>query len=192
MIAGKIVAPNSEVTGTRLCTAYQIPIGDLVYNVYDTPGLDALGLGTDPVTKLIVGMQDGVHLLVFCMQGRITGDAVAIYKHFSRSLLEKVPVIIVITGLEHEDPMHSWWTKNQAAFDDYDMLFTDYACVTTLRGKGSVFAAQYEESKKIVSRLIATRCSKEGQRAVSFHSVLVFYLIRLSLGVAHAGENSES
>ena len=53
MITGNVVAPISEATGTRTCSVYPIPIGELVYNVYDTPGLDALGLGTDPVTKLI-------------------------------------------------------------------------------------------------------------------------------------------
>ena len=176
MIAGDIVAPISEATGTRSCTAYPIPIGELVYNLYDTPGLDALGLqnGIDKVTKLIKDMHDGVNLLVFCMRGRITEDAIAIYKHFS--LLIKVPVIAVITGLEHEDPMESWWTKNSAAFKVYDMLFEDHACVTTLRGKRSIFAAQYEQSKNTVRDLIATHCLQNGQRAVSSCFVFTFYM----------------
>jgi len=164
MIAGNVVTPISEVTGTRSCSVYPILIGELVYNVYDTPGLDALGLGTDPVTKLIRDMHDGVDLLVFCLQGRITEDTVAIYKHFSWPLLVNVPVIAVITGLEHEDPMQSWWTKNQAAFKRHGMSFADCACVTTLRGKGSIFAIQYEESMNTVRAMIATRCLPKGQR----------------------------
>ena len=173
MIAGKVVAPTSEATGTRSCSVYPIPIGELVYNVYDTPGLDALELGSDPVTKLIKDMHGGVDLLVFCLRGRLTEDAVAIYKHFSWSLLVNVPVIAVITGLEHEDPMQSWWTKNNAAFMGYGMLFADCACVTTLRGKGSIFAIQYEESMDAVRAMIATRCLPKGQREVSF--VCTFY-----------------
>ena len=185
MIAGNVVAPISEVTGTDSCSIYPIPIGELVYNVYDTPGLNALELGTDPVTKLIRDMQDGVNLLVFCMRGRITEDAVAIYEHFSRSLLVKVPVIAVITGLEHYDPMQSWWTKNHAAFMGYGMLFADYACVTTLRGKGSIFAIQYEESMNTVRALIATRCLPKGQRAVSSCFVFTFYMLTLVTRLSH-------
>ena len=186
MIAGNVVAPISEVTGTRSCSIYPIPIGELVYNDYDTPGLDALGLGTDPVTKHIRDLQDDVNLLVFCMRGRLTEDAVAIYiyKYFSRSILAKVPVIAVITRLEHEDPMQSWWTKNHGAFMEYGMLFADYACVTTLRGKGSIFAIQYEESMNTVRTLIATFGN---QRAVSSCFVLTFRMLTLvtSLRLSH-------
>jgi hypothetical protein len=146
----------------------------LVYNLYDTPGLDALGLGTDKVTKLIRDMQDGMNLLVFCMRGRITEDAVAIYKYFSLLVNLKVPMIAVITGLEHEDPMRSWWTKNHAAFKGYGIFFADYACVTTLRGKGSIFAIQYEESMDTVRALtplrglIANRCLQNGESGKFF------------------------
>jgi hypothetical protein len=185
MIAGNVVAPTSEVTGTRSCSVYPIPIGELVYNVYDTPGLDALGLGTDPVTNLIRDMQDGVDLLVFCLRGRLTEDAVDIYKHFSSSLLVKVPVVAVITGLEHEDPMQFWWTRNQAVFTEYGMLFADYACVTTLRGKGSVFAIQYEESMNTVRALIASRCLPKGQREVSSCFVLTLYMLTLVTRLSH-------
>lgn len=153
----------------------------MVYNLYDTPGLDALGLGTDKVTKLIRDMQDGVNLLVFCMRGRITEDAVAIYKYFSLLVNLKVPMIAVITGLEHEDPMRSWWTKNHAAFKGYGIFFADYACVTTLRGKGSIFAIQYEESMDTVRGLIVDRCLENGQRAVSSCFVLTFYMFKLTL-----------
>ena len=104
------------------------------------------------------------------MRGRITENSVAIYKHFSR--LVKVPVIAVITGLEHEDSMQAWWTKNHAVFKGYGMLFDNHACVTTLRGKKSIFAAQYDESMNIVRDLITTHCSPDGQRAVSSWFVL--------------------
>ena len=173
MIAGDVVAPVLEATGTRSCTAYPIRIGELVYNIYDTPGLGALGLGTDKVTRLIRDMHDDVNLLVFCMRGRITEDGIAIYKHFTQ-LVKAAPVIAVITGLEHEDPMESWWTKNQAAFNVYGLLFEGHACVTTLRGKRAIFAAQYEESMNAVRNLIATHCLPNGQGAVS--SYFVFYL----------------
>ena len=187
MIAGDAVTPISETTETRTCTAYPVPIDKVEYIIYDTPGLDsnALRLGTDKVTKLIRGMQDGVNLLVFCMRGRITEDSVAIYKHFSR--LVEVPVIAVITGLEHEDPMQSWWTKNKATFKERDLLFADTACVTTLRGKESKFATQYKESKSAVKGLIETHCSPDGRRPVSSCFVLTssFYMSFSTLNVDH-------
>ena len=171
MISGDVVAPISGTTGTRICSAYPTSIGEFAYNLYDTPGLDsnALRLGTDKVTKLIRDMHDGVNSLVFCMQGNITDDTFAIYKHFSR--LVKVPVIAVITGLEQEDPMEASWTKNGAALKEYGMSFADTACVTTLRGKRSIFATQYDESKNNVRNLIAAHCLLNGQRAVSSCSV---------------------
>ena len=87
MIARNTVAPISEVTGTRSCAACPIQIGGkLDHEVYDTPGLDAPGLRPDPVTKLIESLQEGVSLLVFCLRGRITEDAVAIYQQFSQRL----------------------------------------------------------------------------------------------------------
>lgn len=164
MIAGSTVAPISEVSGTRSCAAYPMEIGGLDYDIYDTPGV--AGLRPDPVTKLVDSLRDGVSLLVFCLRGRITEDAVAIYQHVSQRL-KGVPVVIVITGLEHEDPMESWWTKNEAIFDGYRMSFNGHACVTTVRGKGSIFASQYEESAVAVRDLITKHCLKDGQRAES-------------------------
>ena len=183
MIAGDTVAPISEVSGTRSCAGYTIQIGGLVYDVYDTPGVDAPGLRPDPVTQLVESLQDGVSLLVFCLRGRITEDAVAIYQHFSRRL-KRVPVVIVITGLEHEDPMESWWRKNEKVFDGYRMSFNGHACVTTLRGKRFIFASQYEESAVAVRDLITTHCLKDGQRAVCSYFVIAFLLLTLSEGVA--------
>lgn len=179
MIAGDIVAPVSEVTGTRTCAAYSLQIRELKYNVHDTPGIQGRKLGT--VTKYISSLPDGVGLLVFCMRGRITEDAVAIYQHFSR-VLHGVPAVVVITGLEHEDPMQSWWTNNQAHFVGYGMSFKGSACVTTQRGKRSMFATQYEDSKKSVEALIATYFNQE---VVSFYIVLAFHVLTWSQGIAH-------
>lgn len=186
MIARTSVAPiSNDLRGTHDCTVYPIQLGELEYAVYDTPGIDATALGTDPVTKLVEDLQHGVCLLVFCMRGRVTEDAAAIYQHF-RSLFKKVPVLAVITGLEHEDPMESWWTKNHSVFDKNDMSFIDHACVTTLRGKGSVFARQYEDSTKVVRNLIAACCLKEGQKAVNSFLVLSFFILTSSPGIAKA------
>jgi predicted GTPase len=173
MIARTTVAPiSNDLTGTRCCAVYPIQIGESEYAVHDTPGIDATALGTDRVTQLVESLQDGVGLLVFCMRGRITEDVVAIYQYFSQSLLQGVPVVVVITGLEHEDPMEAWWTENHSVFEEYEMLFIGHACVTTLRGKGSMFTGQYEDSMVAVGDLIAAHCLKKGQRAVNFFFVL--------------------
>lgn len=56
MIAGTNV--QSNLCGTPVCTAYPIQLGELEYAVYDTPGIDATELGTDPV--IVEGLQPGV------------------------------------------------------------------------------------------------------------------------------------
>ena len=181
MIAGKTVAAISEVSGTRSCEVYPIQIGGTVYNVYDTPAVYAPGF--NPVSKLVESLQDGVSLLVFCLRGRITEDALAIYQHFSQRL-KRVPVVIVVTGLEHEDPMESWWGKNKKTFDEYHMSFNGHACVTTLRGKGSIFASQYEKSTFAVRDLITTHCLRDGLGPVCSYIVLAFLMLTLSQGGA--------
>ncbi|KAF8830347.1 hypothetical protein HHX47_DHR2000506 [Lentinula edodes] len=75
-----------------------------------------------------------------------------------------VPIVIVVTGLEDQEPtMDSWWTENKYAFDKYDMHFVDHACITATLGKkmkNGEFRNQeeYNESKVLLRDLIVERC----------------------------------
>lgn len=67
---------------------------------YDTAGID-------PIAHLVPHLQGDVDLFVFCMRGRISEGMVSIYQVFSPLAL----AVVVITGLEHEDSMESWWAN---------------------------------------------------------------------------------
>jgi len=71
-----------------------------------------------------------------------------------------VPIVIVVTGLEHEDPMEKWWEINRAEFAKHRMEFWGHACITTSKGKklrsgeGYMFEEEYAFSQGVVRELI--------------------------------------
>jgi hypothetical protein len=105
---------------------HPITISQSTYNIYDTPGIDPNTIGSDPIAHFVPHLQGDVGLLVFCMRGRISEGIVSIYQVFSHLAPASV---VVITGLEHEDSMESWWEKNEASFIKYAMHFHDHAVI---------------------------------------------------------------
>ena len=158
MIVKQPVAPvsNSPMPTTQQSACYPVYIQDSSYHIYDTPGIDPENIGVDNVTQLSHDLQ-GVSLLVFCMRGRITEGMVKIYEAFSNP--GRIPAVIVITGLENEDDMESWWERNQYDIGRSGMQFDGHACVTGSKGKklSNRYASDddYKQSQKVVRDLIA-------------------------------------
>jgi hypothetical protein len=150
---------------------HPITIGRSTYNIYDTPGIDPDAMESDPIAHLVPHLQGKVGLLVFCMCGRISEGIVSIYQVFSHL----APAVIVITGLEHEDSMESWWARNEVSFINYTMHFYDHACVTTIRGKqiqnGFTFDLEYKESQEAIRCLIS-----RDYKVISFFSSFSLFL----------------
>ncbi|KAL4062059.1 hypothetical protein V8B97DRAFT_1921148 [Scleroderma yunnanense] len=44
---------------------------------------------------------------------------------------KEVPIALVVTGLEKEDVMHSWWMNNTSLLEEHRLVFNTHACVTT-------------------------------------------------------------
>lgn len=70
-----------------------------------------------------------------------------------------VPIVLVVTGLENEEPMENWWKENCDELLKYGLEFEDHACITATRGKVrgngvQIFDKEYEESRKEVKSLI--------------------------------------
>ncbi|KAH7908246.1 hypothetical protein BJ138DRAFT_1158135 [Hygrophoropsis aurantiaca] len=170
MLSESMVAPISS--GATGCTfrhvRYPVLINGETYNLYDTSGLDEGEQGKvakqDAIAQLyqlIVDLEDGVSLLVFCMRGpRIKEAAHKNWRLFHEVFCKKtVPIVIVVTGLEQEDPMDGWWRANKAAFHKYQMIPSGNACITATRGKQTrsgryVFEDEFEESRLKVAKLI--------------------------------------
>jgi len=86
--------------------------------LHDTTGLNEAGMGTVPVKdapvnlhNLVHSLYDGINLLVYCVCGpRIKQNMVEKYTMFYKLFCQKkVLVVIIIMGLENENPpMESW------------------------------------------------------------------------------------
>jgi hypothetical protein len=163
------------VTFTNTC--YTKMISNLPCQLFDTVGLNEGSGGLVDVQaaigglyKLIRKLDNGVNLLVYVMRApRITEAARQNYELFHNVFCQKkVPIVIVITGLENEDNMDEWWEKNEHVFDDYKMKFNGHACITACKGKVvrgiPRYKEEYEESKKKVERLIYDACRAEPWR----------------------------
>jgi hypothetical protein len=118
--------------------AYDVPINGVQYRIYDTAGAD--GDRMDPggflnaivnADKLMKELKDkgGVHLLLYCIKaGRIPPTFVTNYRLFYDFFFEeKIPVALIVTHLEREDPMDDWYMQNKGSFK--------YHAVNTTRPK---------------------------------------------------------
>jgi tRNA U34 5-carboxymethylaminomethyl modifying GTPase MnmE/TrmE len=168
---GDLAEVSSSTRGvTRENTPYIKTINTQKFRVYDTAGLHEGSNGTvsqrsaiEALGTLIRELADGVHLLVFVMRApRITVVAQQNYKVFFDAICDKkVPIVIVVTGLELEDDREGWWSEQKPNFDQQEMLFSGHACITATRGNrrrdGCAFEAEYKQSKKEVAQLIYNR-----------------------------------
>ena len=127
----------------------------------NTSYLDAIGNAHD----LIVSLQKkgGVHGLLFCIRGgRISDTVQRNYTLFYEFLCqERVPLTLIITGLENEpDDMDSWWALNRAHVEKSGIASVAHVCITTIKGYNNVYEKRYIESRKKVHVLL-TKLTRE-------------------------------
>ena len=146
---------------------YVKEFGGCRLNIFDTVGLNEGARGTvsapqaiEGLYRLMRGLDDGVSLLVYVVRGpRLKNSARKNYEMFFEFFCEKkVPIVLVITGLENEEDMDEWWKRNEAAFCEEGMTFSGAACITATRGKRNLLAKEFEESREKVEKLILKYC----------------------------------
>lgn len=168
-----------EVAGTSSaasgCTfqshPYEVDIAGKPFRLWDTAGLGEGDKGTathkeaaQNLFKLICGLEDGLGLLVYCVRGpRIKEGTAKNYEMFHTVFCQgKVPIVLMMTGLEQEEPMKGWWPDNKDAFERHNMGFRGTACVTTTKGKKKhgqyVYEEEYQESRERSRDLILETC----------------------------------
>ncbi|KZS92284.1 hypothetical protein SISNIDRAFT_393112, partial [Sistotremastrum niveocremeum HHB9708] len=169
---------SSDAAGcTFQSTPYPVEISGSHYTVWDTAGLNEATTvpAKDAVTnafKLIQKLQGGICLLLYVIRGpRVKEFTIKNYQMFYEGFCQKnVPIILVVTGLEEEDDMDDWWTRNKWVFDRKGMTFSGQACITASKGKWKasrqVFAyeEEYQESMGKVTRLIKQHALKQPWR----------------------------
>jgi hypothetical protein len=125
--------------------------------------LDALVKAHALITSL--KEQGGIHGLLFCIRGgRISETAQKNYHLFHEFLCQgKVPLTLIVTGLENEpDDMDDWWTRNKAHVDMCGISSSMQVCITTTMGYKGVYTARYLESGEKVRNMLREIGDGEG------------------------------
>lgn len=111
--------------------------------------------------RLMTKLDGGIDLLMFCMRGpRIKTSMHANWKVFHEIICKKkVPIVLIVTGLEEEEDMDAWWTTNEGAFNKQGLYPDATACITATRGKrlknGTYrFEEEFKESQTKVRNII--------------------------------------
>ena len=151
----------------------------MLYNFWDTTGLDEGSEGTVPAeeaeNKLKELMRDlahsgGINLIIYCIRcTRLTRALRRNYDLFYVALCqERVPVALVVTGLEHQQgEMETWWVQNEAALRRHEMRFNAHACVTTVNTQDPVIQQRRSESRARLCDLVRQHSMFPGWKADS-------------------------
>ena len=166
---------NAAIGCTFESVPYDAELSDHKYRLWDTAGLNEGEYGNVSADRAIESLQElvqslkdgGVSLLVYCIRGSRLRDIVKInYDIFHTIICDgKVPIVVVITGLENEDDMEDWWLDNASDFDRRGMQFRGHACITTTKGKimksgEHMFQEEYNRSVELVREVIVAKCAE--------------------------------
>lgn len=168
MLAGSEVAKMSG--GAVGCTfesigyAINIPGGPAIA-IWDTAGLSEGSKGTltpkeaiDNIFELTGSLSSGVSLLIYCVRGRINDGTLKNYQIFEAFCECKVPVALVVTGLEEVENRDLWWTENEEFYKREGLSPKYHACVVTTKGRKNVYEDYYMESTTVVQKMIKDAC----------------------------------
>ncbi|KAF7982823.1 hypothetical protein HWV62_25768 [Athelia sp. TMB] len=130
--------------------------------LWDTAGLNETSRGSvstaDAIADLYRLIQElnpaGISLLIYCVRGRIHETTVKNYNMCMNFCRRKVPIVLVVTGLEHEENRNDWWKENKQHFTEKGMEFTACACAVTFEGPEKKHAQQYRDSATDVQEMI--------------------------------------
>ncbi|KAG1886598.1 P-loop containing nucleoside triphosphate hydrolase protein [Suillus subluteus] len=174
-IAREHLAETSDnATGCTLDhKRYPVTISDQRFVLFDTAGLGEGPAGTVPdavakrqLKRLLRNLMssrspsDGIDLLVYCVSFKTTALVRAYNTFYSEVCKKKVPIVVVITGLENEPNMENWWDNNKGKFKS--MHFAAHACVTALQeypGIPGDVTRRIAESSDTLCNLLVNNCS---------------------------------
>jgi len=163
LMAGQHIAKTSPDIEHNLCLGeHALKFNGHGYKVFETAGLRRTRLGMKEYLDIIVDMHNliakldnegGINLLIFCVRAsKDTAILQTNYQLFYKWLCEgKVPVVLVLTGLEREQNMEDWWNRHQQR---YDIRVDGHACITTANRLDGRQQGLYEESRRLVRELV--------------------------------------
>lgn len=155
---------------------YLVDISGQKFALIDTAGLNEGTAGTvtpKQAKQQLKGLldklmshkspSDGIDLLVYCVRNTTAPRAIldaydTVYSGTCRK--KRVPIVVVVTGLESETPMESWWDAHKEIFNS--MHLAGHACVTTIQeypGIPEYLTRRVAQSSEILRDLIMKKCS---------------------------------
>ena len=172
LLARKYVAKVSS--GVFGCTTpshhYDIsPTGNAdhtPYRFWDTAGLNEGEQGTVPARdaldllyNLVKGLRN-ISLVIYCVRGARFTDIARVNYDLSWGIMceGRVPIVLVVTGLEQESDMDQWWTNYGKDVKGMGMTFEGHACVTTTKGRNNLYEQEYLQSADKVWTLVQKHC----------------------------------
>lgn len=196
MLAGHDVAETSDDTTGCMFESKKyaidtIPSGPPI-TLWDTTGLNEGHPGSRAVQTAISNLYNlsrslhGVNLLVYCVRGRINETTIKNYEMLKTFCEGKVPVALVVTGLESIEDRDAWWQKNKVFYTRAGLVFKDHACVVTTKGPYDegryAYEDDYGKSTTAVQAMIARACLPTPWRARrGWFSVLAAPIARMLL-----------
>src|SRR5258705_3988141 len=117
MLAGEEVAEVSSLVWgcTTSAQSYDIKIENKTYKLWESSGLNEGEEGSVPAEKAIKDLFNlvkgiSVNLIIYCVRGCRFTDIVRVnFDLFCGIICEgKVPVVLVVTGLEQEEVLDDW------------------------------------------------------------------------------------
>lgn len=129
--------------------------------ITDTVGLNEAANGTvspkDSIAQLIKLLhesKDGYNLLIQVMKApRITDTLKQNYELFYKKMTDcNVPILLVVTGCENEDPMMQWVDDNRIHFESEDLLYSEI--FATCFAKGGRLEPVYTELRQESAQII--------------------------------------
>ncbi|KIJ67576.1 hypothetical protein HYDPIDRAFT_108429, partial [Hydnomerulius pinastri MD-312] len=151
LIAGSDRAVTSP--DVSACTSefsyYDVPLGNGMYRLWDTPGLNEPSPGRSLFRRSSKRAEvelksflrerhrnKEIDLVVYCVTGsRAHKSMVKTYKTFCAPIRQMAaPVVVAVTHLERMSlSMDTWWVRNGKSLKELCMEFDDHACLTSLR-----------------------------------------------------------
>ena len=179
MLAGsKLAEVFSESSGgTSTSRRYEISSpsmaagGPETYAFWDTPGLNQGEFGTVNAHNALKNLLDlaqvsSIHLVIYCIRAETFTKVIRInYDLFWGIICERrVPIVLVVTGLEQEVDMDAWWKRNEKMVLQLGITSDGHACVTTTKGRKGNHEEKYAESAKKVWKLVMEHCGTRSWR----------------------------
>ncbi|KAF9445208.1 hypothetical protein P691DRAFT_676110, partial [Macrolepiota fuliginosa MF-IS2] len=182
---------------------YEVNILGRYMTLWDTAGLDEGDGGSvsniDAVVQLyslIRRLSDGVSLLMFVVRApRIRSSVPRNWMLFRDIICQgKVPIVLVITGLELEENRNQWWCTNLEKFRQDGIYPHGHACITATRGKARggrfIFDEEYEESASDLRKLMVSTVRVTPWHVPAaewFKSTFIAMLVRNIFGIKLLG-----